>query len=115
MALLLWLPVISVTIFFLIHLLFVGQYSASTKSNQKKEGTMPPKRNRVQGGNAWSQASAAPQRNRGRARQELERGKDQLAATHIRVEEARRPQWIISSTVKDIMLEGITLRYNRKP
>ncbi|PWU89663.1 putative retrotransposon hot spot protein (RHS) [Trypanosoma cruzi] len=70
---------------------------------------MPPKRNRVQGGNAKSQASAVPQGDRQRrARPESEGDTDQSAATHIRVEEARQPQWTMSSSVKDILLEGST-------
>ncbi|RNF13360.1 putative retrotransposon hot spot (RHS) protein [Trypanosoma cruzi] len=70
---------------------------------------MPPKRNRVQGGNARSRASAVPQGDRQRrARPESEDVTDQPAATHIRVEEARQPQWTMSSTVKDILLEGST-------
>ncbi|PWU83034.1 putative retrotransposon hot spot protein (RHS,) [Trypanosoma cruzi] len=71
---------------------------------------MPPKRNRVQGGNARSRASAVPQGVRQRrARPESEDVTDQPAATHIRVEEARQPQWTMRSSVKDILLEGSTL------
>ncbi|RNC51787.1 putative retrotransposon hot spot (RHS) protein, partial [Trypanosoma cruzi] len=70
---------------------------------------MPPKRNRVQGGNAKSRASAVPQGDRRRrARSEFEGDTDQPAATHIRVEEARRPQWTMRSTVEDILLKGGT-------
>ncbi|ESS60424.1 retrotransposon hot spot (RHS) protein [Trypanosoma cruzi Dm28c] len=76
---------------------------------------MPPKRNRVQGGNAKSQASAVPQGVRQRrARPESEDVTDQLAATHIRVEEARQPQWTMRSNVKDILLEGSTFSTNMK-
>ncbi|PWV09112.1 putative retrotransposon hot spot (RHS) protein [Trypanosoma cruzi] len=76
---------------------------------------MPPKRNRVQGGNARSRASAVPQGVRQRrARPESEDVTDQPAATHIRVEEARQPQWTMRSSVKDILLEGITLSTNMK-
>ncbi|RNC47095.1 retrotransposon hot spot (RHS) protein, partial [Trypanosoma cruzi] len=76
---------------------------------------MPPKRNRVQGGNVRSRASAVPQGDRQRrARPESEDVTDQPAATQIRVEEARRPQWTISSSVKDILLEGRTLSTNMK-
>ncbi|PWU89970.1 putative retrotransposon hot spot (RHS) protein [Trypanosoma cruzi] len=76
---------------------------------------MPPKRNRVQGGNARSRASAVPQGVRQRrARPESEDVTDQPAATHIRVEEARQPQWTMNSTVKDILLEGSTLSTNMK-
>ncbi|PWV02930.1 putative retrotransposon hot spot protein (RHS) [Trypanosoma cruzi] len=75
---------------------------------------MPPKRNRVQGGNAKSRASAVPQGDRRRARPESEDVTDQPAATHIRVEEARQPQWTMNSTVKDILLEGRTLSTDMK-
>ncbi|EKG00964.1 retrotransposon hot spot (RHS) protein, putative, partial [Trypanosoma cruzi] len=76
---------------------------------------MPPKRNRVQGGNARSRASAVPQGVRQRrARPESEDVTDQPAATHIRVEEARQPQWTMRSSVKDILLEGSTNRTDMK-
>ncbi|RNC34296.1 retrotransposon hot spot (RHS) protein [Trypanosoma cruzi] len=76
---------------------------------------MPPKRNRVQGGNVRSRASAVPQGDRQRrARPESEDVTDQPAATQIRVEEARQPQWTMSSSVKDILLEGRTLSTNMK-
>ncbi|PWV11611.1 putative retrotransposon hot spot protein (RHS) [Trypanosoma cruzi] len=56
-----------------------------------------------------NQASAVPQGDiRRRARPELEGITGQPAATQIRVEEARRPEWTMSSTVKDILLEGST-------
>ncbi|EKF99415.1 retrotransposon hot spot (RHS) protein, putative, partial [Trypanosoma cruzi] len=56
-----------------------------------------------------NQASAVPQGDRRRrARPETEDVTDQPAATHIRVEEARRPQWTMYSDVKDILLEGRT-------
>ncbi|EKF99748.1 retrotransposon hot spot (RHS) protein, putative, partial [Trypanosoma cruzi] len=82
----------------------------------RKQGeTMPPKRNRVQGGNARSRASAVPQGVRQRrARPESEDVTDQPAATHIRVEEARQPQWTMRSNVKDILLEGSTLSTNMR-
>ncbi|KAF8290039.1 putative retrotransposon hot spot (RHS) protein, partial [Trypanosoma cruzi] len=76
---------------------------------------MPPKRNRVQGGNARSRASAVPQGDvQRRTRPESEDETDQPAATHIRVEEARQPQWTMNSTVKDILMEGSTLRTDMK-
>ncbi|KAF8280026.1 putative retrotransposon hot spot (RHS) protein [Trypanosoma cruzi] len=76
---------------------------------------MPPKRNRVQGGNARSRASAVPQGVRQRrARPESEDVTDQPAATHIRVEEARQPQWTMCSTVEDILLKGRTLSTNMR-
>ncbi|RNC38579.1 retrotransposon hot spot (RHS) protein, partial [Trypanosoma cruzi] len=76
---------------------------------------MPPKRNRVQGGNATSRASAVPQGDRQRrARPESEGVTDQPAATQIRVEEARQLMWTMRSTVEDILLEGSTNRSNMK-
>ncbi|KAF8290016.1 retrotransposon hot spot protein (RHS), putative, partial [Trypanosoma cruzi] len=72
---------------------------------------MPPKRNRVQGGNARSRASAVPQGDvQRRASPESEGETDQPAATHIRGVEAWRPQWTMSSSVEDILLEGSTNR-----
>ncbi|PWV07141.1 putative retrotransposon hot spot protein (RHS) [Trypanosoma cruzi] len=74
---------------------------------------MPPKRNRVQGGNARSRASAVPQGDRRRrARPESEDVTDQPAATRRRVEEARQPEWTMRSTVEGILLEGSTLKSN---
>ncbi|RNC41641.1 retrotransposon hot spot (RHS) protein [Trypanosoma cruzi] len=62
-----------------------------------------------------NQASAVPQGDRQRrARPESEDVTDQPAATQIRVEEARRPQWTISSTVEEILLEGSTNRTDMK-
>ncbi|RNF05974.1 putative retrotransposon hot spot (RHS) protein, partial [Trypanosoma cruzi] len=76
---------------------------------------MPPKRNRVQGGNARSRASAVPQGVRQRrARPESEDVTDQPAATRRRLEETRRPQWTMSSSVEDILLEGSTNMANMK-
>ncbi|RNC53513.1 putative retrotransposon hot spot (RHS) protein [Trypanosoma cruzi] len=75
---------------------------------------MPPKQNRVQGGNARSRASAVPQGDRQRrARQDFEGERDQPAATNIRAE-SQQPQWTMSSSVEDILLEGSTNRNNMK-
>ncbi|PWU87466.1 putative retrotransposon hot spot protein (RHS,) [Trypanosoma cruzi] len=75
---------------------------------------MPPKRNRVQGGNARSRACAVPQGDiRGRARPELGGETGQPAATRRRAE-ARQQQWTMNSTVRDILLERNTLSYNMK-
>ncbi|PWV04347.1 putative retrotransposon hot spot (RHS) protein [Trypanosoma cruzi] len=72
-------------------------------------------RKRVQGGNVETQASAVPQGNgRRRARLELEGVTDQPAATRKRVKEARRPEWTMSSTVRDTLLEGSTGMTNMK-
>ncbi|RNC52154.1 putative retrotransposon hot spot (RHS) protein, partial [Trypanosoma cruzi] len=62
-----------------------------------------------------NQASAVPQGDvQRRARPESEDVTDQPAATQIRVEEVRRPQWTMSSSVKDILLEGSTLSTNMR-
>ncbi|RNF02471.1 retrotransposon hot spot (RHS) protein [Trypanosoma cruzi] len=58
-----------------------------------------------------NQASAVPQGDvQRRASPESEDVTDQPAATQIRLEEARRTQWTMSSTVEDILLEGSTNR-----
>ncbi|PWV11231.1 putative retrotransposon hot spot protein (RHS) [Trypanosoma cruzi] len=68
---------------------------------------MPGKRERVHGGNAESQASAVPQGGgQTRARPESHGDTDQPAATHIRVEETRQPQWTLDSRLEDVLLEG---------
>ncbi|PWV11216.1 putative retrotransposon hot spot (RHS) protein [Trypanosoma cruzi] len=74
---------------------------------------MPPKQNRVQGGNAKSRASAVPQGGQRRAIQEFEGKRDQPSATHIRAE-AQQPQWTTYSYIKDILLEGSTLSYKMR-
>ncbi|PWU88774.1 putative retrotransposon hot spot (RHS) protein [Trypanosoma cruzi] len=62
-----------------------------------------------------NQASAVQQGDvQRRARPESEDVTDQPAATHIRVEETRQPQWTMSSTVEDILLEGSTNRTEMK-
>ncbi|RNE95876.1 putative retrotransposon hot spot (RHS) protein, partial [Trypanosoma cruzi] len=61
-----------------------------------------------------NQASGVPRQDRRRARLESEDGTDQSAATHIRVEEARQPQWTMCSTVEDVLLEGNTNRTDMK-
>ncbi|KAF5223840.1 hypothetical protein ECC02_003024 [Trypanosoma cruzi] len=69
---------------------------------------MPGKRKRVHGdGNAESQASAVPQGDlQTRARPESHGDTDQPAATHIRVEEPRQPQWTLDSRLDKVLLEG---------
>ncbi|RNC43675.1 retrotransposon hot spot (RHS) protein [Trypanosoma cruzi] len=70
---------------------------------------MPGGQNGLQGGNAESLVSAVPQGDGlGRARQGFESETDEPAATRGREEERQRPQWTISSTVKEILLEGNT-------
>ncbi|EAN90961.1 putative retrotransposon hot spot (RHS) protein [Trypanosoma cruzi] len=54
------------------------------------------------------QVPTVPQRVRRRARPESNSGTDQPAATHRGAEERQRPQWTMSSTVKDILLERST-------
>ncbi|PWU89931.1 putative retrotransposon hot spot (RHS) protein [Trypanosoma cruzi] len=70
---------------------------------------MPPKQNRVQGGNAKSRASAVPQGGRRRAIEEFEGKRDQPSATQIRAE-SQQPQWTTYSYIKDILLERNTNR-----
>ncbi|RNC58438.1 retrotransposon hot spot (RHS) protein [Trypanosoma cruzi] len=65
-------------------------------------------------GNLESQSSNVSQGGQRRARPEFESDTDQPAATRRRVEKARQPQWTMSSTVKDILLEGSTSRTNMK-
>ncbi|ESS69294.1 retrotransposon hot spot (RHS) protein [Trypanosoma cruzi Dm28c] len=116
-SLLLWmsrlfcLPVISVTIFFSYSSLVCWSVFSFNLIQPRKQGeTMPPKRNRVQGGNAKSRASAAPQGGRQRrARLESEDVTNQPAATCRRVEK-RQQQWTMNSSVKEILLEGSTNR-----
>ncbi|KAF5220653.1 hypothetical protein ECC02_006374 [Trypanosoma cruzi] len=69
---------------------------------------MPGRRKRVHGDdNAESQASAVPQGDRPtRARPESHGDTDQPAATHIRVEEPRQPQWTLESRLDKVLLEG---------
>ncbi|EAN97802.1 putative retrotransposon hot spot protein (RHS) [Trypanosoma cruzi] len=72
-------------------------------------------RNRVQGGNVETQASAVPQGDgQRRARPESEGVTGQPAATRRRAKKARRPEWTMSSTVRDILLEGSTGMANMK-
>ncbi|EKF99585.1 retrotransposon hot spot (RHS) protein, putative, partial [Trypanosoma cruzi] len=62
-----------------------------------------------------NQASAVPQGDvQRRARSESESETDQPAATRRRLEGMYRPQWTMSSTVKDILLEGSTNRTEMK-
>ncbi|PWU85738.1 putative retrotransposon hot spot protein (RHS) [Trypanosoma cruzi] len=75
---------------------------------------MPPKRNRVQGGNVETQASTVPQGDgQRRAMPELGGETGQPAATRRRAE-ARQQQWTMNSTVRDILLEGSTGMANMK-
>ncbi|PWU83240.1 putative retrotransposon hot spot (RHS) protein [Trypanosoma cruzi] len=61
------------------------------------------------------QAPTVPQGDRQRrARSEFEGDTDHSSATRRRLEEARRPQWTMGSTVKEILLEGSTNRANMK-
>ncbi|PWV06840.1 putative retrotransposon hot spot protein (RHS) [Trypanosoma cruzi] len=70
---------------------------------------MPGGHNRVQGGSVETQASTVPQGDgQRRARPESEGVTGQPAATRRRAKRARRPEWTMSSTVRDILLEGST-------
>ncbi|PWV14019.1 putative retrotransposon hot spot (RHS) protein [Trypanosoma cruzi] len=69
----------------------------------------------VHGGNGEGPAPTVPQGNgRTRARPESEGDTDQPAATHIRVEEARQPQWTLDSRVEDVLLEATARSTNMK-
>ncbi|EAN85484.1 retrotransposon hot spot (RHS) protein, putative, partial [Trypanosoma cruzi] len=82
-------------------------FSFNSIQPRKQGETMSGGRNRMQGGNTESQASAVPQGDgQRRATPELEVVTGQPAATRRRAEEARRPEWTMSSTVRDILLEG---------
>ncbi|EAN81681.1 retrotransposon hot spot (RHS) protein, putative, partial [Trypanosoma cruzi] len=62
-----------------------------------------------------NQASAVPQGDgQRRARSESEDDTDEPDETRRRAEEMHRPQWTMSSTVKDVLLEGSTNRSNMK-
>ncbi|RNC33110.1 retrotransposon hot spot (RHS) protein [Trypanosoma cruzi] len=65
-------------------------------------------------GNVESQSSNVSQGGRRRTRSEFEGDTDHSSATRIRLEGMYRPQWTMSSTVKDILLEGSTLRTDMK-
>ncbi|PWU89945.1 putative retrotransposon hot spot (RHS) protein [Trypanosoma cruzi] len=72
-------------------------------------------RKRVQGGYVGTQASAVPQGDcQRRAMPESEGETDQPAATRRRAKKARRPEWTMSSTVRDILLERSTGMANMK-
>ncbi|PWU84828.1 putative retrotransposon hot spot protein (RHS,) [Trypanosoma cruzi] len=65
-------------------------------------------------GNVESQSSNVSQGGRRRARSEFESDTDYSSATRIRLEGMYRPQWTMSSTVEDILLEGSTNRTDMK-
>ncbi|PWV03045.1 putative retrotransposon hot spot (RHS) protein [Trypanosoma cruzi] len=60
------------------------------------------------------QAPTVPQGYRRRARSDFEGDTDHSSATCRRLEETRRPQWTMSSYIKDILLEGSTNRADMK-
>ncbi|RNC62259.1 retrotransposon hot spot (RHS) protein, partial [Trypanosoma cruzi] len=68
----------------------------------------------VQGGNVESQSSNLSQGVRRRTRSEFEGETDYSSATRRRLEEIHRPQWTMSSSVEDILLEGSTNRTDMK-
>ncbi|RNC45865.1 putative retrotransposon hot spot (RHS) protein, partial [Trypanosoma cruzi] len=65
-------------------------------------------------GNVESQSSNVSQGGRRRTRSEFEGDTDYSSTTRIRLEGMYRPQWTMSSSVKDILLEGSTLRTDMK-
>ncbi|RNC42977.1 retrotransposon hot spot (RHS) protein, partial [Trypanosoma cruzi] len=65
-------------------------------------------------GNVESQSSNVSQGGRRRTRSDFEGDTDYSSTTRRRLEGIRRPQWTMSSTVEDILLEGSTNRANTK-
>ncbi|KAF5215029.1 hypothetical protein ECC02_012321 [Trypanosoma cruzi] len=65
-------------------------------------------------GNLESQSSNVSQGDRRRARSEFESDTDYSSVSRRRLEEMHRPQWTMSSSVEDILLEGSTLKNNMK-
>ncbi|EKG01776.1 retrotransposon hot spot (RHS) protein, putative [Trypanosoma cruzi] len=65
-------------------------------------------------GNVASQSSNVSQGGRRRTRSEFEGDTDYSSNTRIRLEGMYRPQWTMSSTVEDILLEGTTNRADMK-
>ncbi|RNF01787.1 retrotransposon hot spot (RHS) protein, partial [Trypanosoma cruzi] len=61
-------------------------------------------------GNVESQSSNVSQGGRRRTRSEFEGDTDHSSTTRRRLEGTYRPQWTMSSTVEDILLEGSTNR-----
>ncbi|PWU82965.1 putative retrotransposon hot spot (RHS) protein [Trypanosoma cruzi] len=61
-------------------------------------------------GNVESQSSTVSQGGRRRTRSEFEGDTDHSSATRRRVEEMHRPQWTMSSSLEEILLEGSILR-----
>ncbi|PWU87363.1 putative retrotransposon hot spot protein (RHS) [Trypanosoma cruzi] len=65
-------------------------------------------------GNLESQSSNVSQGGWRRARSEFESDTDYSSVSRRRLEGMHRPQWTMSSSVEDILLEGSTLRNNMK-
>ncbi|EKG06703.1 retrotransposon hot spot (RHS) protein, putative [Trypanosoma cruzi] len=65
-------------------------------------------------GNVASQSSNVSQGGRRRTRSEFEGDTDYSSTTRRRLEGMYRPQWTMSSSVEDILLEGTTNRANMK-
>ncbi|PWU86890.1 putative retrotransposon hot spot protein (RHS,) [Trypanosoma cruzi] len=65
-------------------------------------------------GNVESQSSNVSQGGRRRTRSEFEGDTDYSSATRIRLEGMYRPQWTMSSSVEDILLEGSNNRTDMK-
>ncbi|KAF8279160.1 retrotransposon hot spot protein (RHS), putative, partial [Trypanosoma cruzi] len=65
-------------------------------------------------GNLESQSSNVSQGGWRRARSEFESDTDYSSTTRRRLEGMHRPQWTMSSTVEDILLEGSTNRTDMK-
>ncbi|RNC51502.1 retrotransposon hot spot (RHS) protein, partial [Trypanosoma cruzi] len=65
-------------------------------------------------GNLESQSSNVSQGGRRRARSEFESDTDYSSVSRRRLEGMHRPQWTMSSSVEDILLEGSTNRTDMK-
>ncbi|RNE97524.1 retrotransposon hot spot (RHS) protein, partial [Trypanosoma cruzi] len=65
-------------------------------------------------GNVASQSSNVSQGGRRRTRSEFEGDTDYSSNTRRRLEGMYRPQWTMSSSVEDILLEGSTNRTDMK-
>ncbi|RNC41366.1 retrotransposon hot spot (RHS) protein [Trypanosoma cruzi] len=115
-SLLLWLRVMTVPIVFLFIILHVGWLLFRSNSNQlRKQGeTMSGRPEEGIYGNLESQSSNVSQGGRRRARSEFESDTDYSSVSRRRLEEMHRPQWTMSSSVKDILLEGSTNRTDMK-
>ncbi|RNC60524.1 retrotransposon hot spot (RHS) protein [Trypanosoma cruzi] len=115
-SLLLWLRFMIVPIVFLFLILHVGWLLFRSNSIQlRKQGeTMSGRPEEGIYGNLESRSSNVSQGGRRRTRSEFEGITDYSSVSRRRLEEMHRPQWTMSSSVKDILLEGSTNRTDMK-